>query len=231
MDSMNGKSAARKIPPPDMKDEEIITSVLAGRTDDYEMLIRRYNERLYRVGISILKNDEETEDAMQETLVKAYLHLKTFKRTSQFSTWLTRIMINESLARLKQRKRLSLYSETDSDNEAEKMINLAATSQEESPEGKLLQKELHGVLEHAISQLPQRYQTIFMLREVEELSVRETAACLQISAENVKVRLHRAKELIKQNLSSVSQEMELFPFHQSRCDRIVSEVYRRCALK
>jgi RNA polymerase sigma-70 factor (ECF subfamily) len=213
----------RRIPKPSMKDEQIIKSILNGNKNDYELLMRRYNERLYRMGIYIIKNEEETEDAMQETYIKAYQQLDKFKGQSQFSTWLSRIMINESLAKIKKKKHLAEYSETEDDSQ-DQTVQPAMAFNSETPEKELLQKELHNILEDAIRLLPQKYQTVFMMREIEKMSINETAECLKITNENVKVRLHRAKELIKDNLRFYTQGTEMFPFHLTRCDRIVKSV-------
>src|SRR5674476_788250 len=127
----------RRIPKPSMKDELIIKSILNGNKNDYELLMRRYNERLYRMGISIIKNEEETEDAMQETYIKAYQQLDKFKGQSQFSTWLSRIMINESLAKIKKKKHLAEYSETEDDSQ-DQTIQPAMAFNSETPEKQLL---------------------------------------------------------------------------------------------
>lgn len=208
----------RKIPTTSMEDEEIIRSVINGNQDDYEYIMRRYNERLYRIGISILKDESDAEDVMQETYIKAYKNLKNFKQQSKFSTWLTRIMVNESLAKLKYKKRFEQLDDT----ETEKLpANLIHT---ETPEKQFLQKELSSIIENAIRSLPQKYQTVFMMREIENMNVQETAQTLNITNENVKVRLHRAKELLKANIMLASDTPEIFPFLQNRCDRVVSFV-------
>lgn len=215
--------AIRRLPTPAMKDELIISSILGGKKNDYELLIRRYNERLYRIGISILKNEEEVEDAMQETYIKAYQQLKNFKMQSQFSTWLSRIMINESLGKLRRRKKHVEYSEIESETQYGKNQSVVSFNAV-TPEKQILQKELKHILESAIQQLPQKYQTVFVMREIEGMDVRETAECLKISTENVKVRLHRAKEILKTRLTFFSQEPELLTFQDTRCDRIVYAV-------
>jgi RNA polymerase sigma factor (sigma-70 family) len=208
----------RKIPKPSMDDEEIIHSILDGNRNDYEFIMRRYNERLYRIGISILKDENDVEDIMQETYIKAYKHLESFRQQSKFSTWLTRIMVNESLAKLRQRKRFEISIDTETENEQLYFAN------SETPEKQLLQKELKNIIEAAIKNLPQKYQTVFMMREIENMNVQETAKSLNITTENVKVRLHRAKELLKTNITIASGTPEIFPFLQTRCDRVVSFV-------
>jgi RNA polymerase sigma factor (sigma-70 family) len=210
----------RRLPAPTTKDEQIIRSILDGKKNDYELLIRRYNERLFRIGISILKNDTEVEDSMQETYVKAYQQLTTFKGKSQFSTWLSRIMINECLLKLKRNKKHVEFTETESYSPFETSSDPRLSSTI-TPEKQLLQKELNTILENAIQQLPQKYQTVFMMREVEKMSIQETAECLKISTVNVKVRLHRAKELLRSQLNFLMPKTETFPFQDIRCDRIV----------
>lgn len=205
----------RKIPKASMDDEEIIRSVLNGNRNDYEFIMRRYNERLYRIGISILKDESDVEDMMQETYIKAYKNLKGFKQQSKFSTWLTRIMVNESLAKLKYRKRFEQLSDTETDNVPSYFTH------NETPEKQFMQKELSGIIENAIKSLPQKHQTVFMMREIENMNVQETAQSLNITNENVKVRLHRAKELLKTNITLASGTPEIFPFLQTRCDRVV----------
>lgn len=214
------------MPLPSLKDELIIDSVLSGKKDDYELIMRRYNERLYRIGISILKDDIEVEDVMQETYIKAYNQLNNFKRQSKFSTWITRIMINESLAKLKRKKKFERYSEIEEEH-FHGVPQHAYAANNETPEKQFLQKEMNTLLTSAIRSLPQKYQTVFMMREIEMMTVQETAECLNITSENVKVRLHRAKELLKTNLKTISPRQEFFSFEQPRCDKIVDSVLRK----
>jgi RNA polymerase sigma factor (sigma-70 family) len=215
---MNMKTT-RKMPRASVDDEEIISSVLNGNKDDYEFIMRRYNERLYRIGISILKDENDVEDIMQETYIKAYKHLKNFRQQSKFSTWLTRIMVNESLAKLKYKKRFEQLNEMESDDNVP-----SGFTDTDTPEKVFLQMEMKSIIENAIKSLPQKYQTVFMMRIIENMDVQETAKSLSISFENVKVRLHRAKELLKINIINASGTPEIFPFLQIRCDKVVSFV-------
>jgi RNA polymerase sigma factor (sigma-70 family) len=209
----------RKIPKTSTDDGEIIRSVLSGKKNDYEFIMRRYNERLYRIGISILKDENDVEDVMQETYIKSYKKLKSFKHQSKFSTWLTRIMINESLAKLKYKKRFEELAESEAEEKTPSYF-----THTETPEKQFLQKEMNSIIENAIKSLPQKYQTVFMMREIENMNVNETAQSLNITNENVKIRLHRAKELLKTNIIDASGTPEIFPFLQIRCDRVVSFV-------
>lgn len=199
-------------------DETIIKQVTSGDTDAFEHLVRRYNERLYRVGMSYLKETALTEDTMQQAYLKAFLNLPDFEGRSSFPTWITRIMINECLMTLRAEKTKALRSEPLT------VVREAAHSQTTTAETLIIEEEMRTTLEKAILQLPDKYRTIYMLREVEQLSTEEAAHCLNISAENVKVRLHRSKEAIKEYLLQTAEGMELFGYHLSRCDLFTHRV-------
>lgn len=203
-----------------ISDNEIIARVLKGEKDLYAMIVRRYNERLYRVGISIIHDDAEIEDAMQTAYISAYENLEKFAFKAAFSTWLTRILINECILRLKK-KRSSVFMNR------EVIINRnyqEQTMDVQTPAVKMLNTELKQKLEEAIQQLPEKYRTVFVMREIEKMSVAETQACLNISEVNVKVRLNRAKVLLRNALSIYYNKEEIFHFHLSRCDRMVERV-------
>jgi RNA polymerase sigma-70 factor (ECF subfamily) len=160
--------------------------------------------------MAILNNDAETEDAMQSAYINAYEHLAQFEKRAAFATWLTRIMVNECL-KLKK-KRLKETAEL-----SENHINMI------TPAHVLVNKELSGLLENAVSQLPEKYRLVFMLREMEDMSVRETAEVLTIEETNVKVRLNRAKTMLRENLKDYIKG-NIYHFHLSRCDRMVNNV-------
>src|SRR4030095_1955140 len=145
-----------------LSDEETITRVLAGEKDLYALIVSRYNQRLYRVGMSIIKDPAEVEDVMQVAYIKAYENLEKFEFKSDFSTWLTRILINESLLRLRKRKQsLANY-----DYMIDK-IHAQPTNDLQTPLTKVLNSELKKALEKAIRQLPEKYRTVFIMREIE----------------------------------------------------------------
>jgi len=199
----------------------LIDEIIHGAKNKYELLIRKYNQRLYRVAKAILWNDEEAEDAMQEAYIKAYQKLPQFERRSGFSTWITRILINECLMKKRQ-------------NKAKATINASFTTEQlqhpadkSNPEKKVLNKELKALLESAISQLPEKYRLVFVMREIENMSVTETTEALEISETNTKARLSRAKEMLRNTLMGRHQVDELLNFHAVRCDKMVSMVYSR----
>jgi RNA polymerase sigma-70 factor (ECF subfamily) len=209
-------------------DEDVVKRVLGGETALYEILMRRYNQRLYRVARSILRNDGDAEDVMQEAYVRAYEHLNQFAGQAKFSTWLTKIAVYEALGRLRRQGRTeNLDSVLDSDRH----VMARMTSDTRDPERQAYDHELRIVLEGAIDSLPETYRLVFMLRAVEGMSVAETAGCLDIGVEAVKTRLHRARSLLRKDLQQRAGVVtaQTFPFHLSRCDRVVEAVFRRIA--
>jgi len=204
-------------------DEQVVERVLAGDTALYEIIMRRYNQRLYRVVVSILRDSAETEDVMQDAYVRAYQHLSQFEGRASFSTWLTRIAVHEALARLRGRKRMQqLDTEMD---EGEISVDFAGVSVD--PEESTSRAELTRLLEQSLMRLPSQYRTVLMLREVEELSTSETAAALGLTEENVKVRLHRGRSLLRRELLERvgTSAKGVFPFLGHRCDGMVKRVF------
>jgi RNA polymerase sigma-70 factor (ECF subfamily) len=208
-------------------DEEVVKQVLAGETALYEILMRRYNQRLYRVARSILRDDGDAEDVMQGAYVRAYEHLSQFAGEAKFSTWLTKIAVYEALGRVRRRGRTE---NLDPGLDAEHVM-AKTKSDTPDPERQAYDRELRSALEHAIDTLPEIYRLVFVLRTVEGLSVAETAGCLDIEAEAVKTRLHRARSLLRKDLQQRAGIVtaQAFPFHLSRCDRVVAAVFRRIA--
>jgi len=203
------------LPGRDIPDTELIVRILHGEKQMFEWIIRRYNQRLYRMGMSILGNDTDAEEAMQSAYVKAYEHLGQFEARSSFGTWLTRIMINESMAQKNKQGR--------TDNTKKQLETNAALR---TPDQILINKELSGILENAISGLPEKYRLVFVLREVEGMSVRDTGDALDIADTNVKVRLNRAKSMLRHHLNSYMKD-QAFSFHLTRCDLMVKNVFAR----
>lgn len=208
-----------------MTDEEVVERVKTGETALFEVLMRRYNQRLYRVTRSILGNDGEAEDVTQDAYVRSYMHLDQFDGRAKFSTWLTKIAVHEALARLRSRQRL-VEIDAASDSMEVKM-NLE--SKAPSPEQEVLTHTMRIVLEAAVDSLPETYRSVFMMREVEEMSTAETAECLDLSEDAVKVRLHRARVLMRKNIyeQTGAATATAFQFMGARCDRMVAAVFER----
>jgi RNA polymerase sigma-70 factor (ECF subfamily) len=201
-------------------ESDLIDKIIKGDKRLYEGIIRKYNQRLYRIARSFIKNEDEIEDVMQETYIKAYLHLKQFEGKSQFSTWLTRILINQANLSLNKEKRVRALISNSSDD-----IPDIKSSNEPGPDQNLMNGEVKKYLEQAIDELPDTLRSVYIMREVEGLSVNETAEALSLSIENVKTRLHRAKANLKDSLFEKAKgEIDLFHFKLQRCDRIVLSV-------
>jgi RNA polymerase sigma-70 factor (ECF subfamily) len=210
-----------------LTDEEVIDRVRAGETALYEVIMRRYNQRLYRVARAILHNDSEAEDVMQDAYVRAYANLNQFAARAPFSTWLTRIAVNEALARRRSRVHHQQVDIIEFDGE----ISMKDTGQSSDPEQSASDSQLKGFLEQAVLDLPEHYRTIVMLRDIEELSTSETAQVLDLTEENVKIRLHRGHGMIRNWLFERigPRAKEAFPFMGVRCDRVVQGVLHRLA--
>jgi RNA polymerase sigma-70 factor, ECF subfamily len=196
-------------------DEQVIDRVLTGDAQLFELIMRRHNERLYRAIRSILRDEAEVEDAMQAAYLHAFTHLRDFERRSSLATWVTRIAIHEALGR----RRRGLRTVT-----SEEGPDVAA--QTRSPEENVTDVEHRRLLRRAIDALPEHFRTVFVLRQVQELSIEETAACLDIQPATVKTRLHRARALLRRKLLAEIEpgERDALPFEAPRCDRVVAAV-------
>ena len=204
-----------------LSDEEIVARVIEGQTALYEVLMRRYNERVYRAARSIVKDEDEAEDVMQQAYVNAYAHLRQFDHRAKFSTWLTRIAVNEALARVRRQARYEPF-----DEEAPETGETIMTRQQVDPERQAFGRELAAVIEAAVDSLPDGNREVFMLREVEGLSTAETADCLGVTEDVVKTRLFRARAALRHDLFERAglAASNAFRFERPRCDRIVAAV-------
>jgi RNA polymerase sigma-70 factor (ECF subfamily) len=212
----------------DLTDEQVVARVLDGDTALYEIVMRRYNQRLYRVTRAILRDGDEAEETMQEAWVRAYQHLNQFAGSARFSTWLTRIAVNTALARMQGRRRFLAMGDGEEDG-GRTMDDFK--SPQPDPEASASGAETRALLESAIDALPETYRSVFVMREVEGMTTAETATCLEVSEENVKVRLHRSRRMLRDELyaRAGARSAEAFQFLGARCDRIVRAVLARIA--
>lgn len=213
-------------------DDEIVSRVLAGERDVFEVLMRRYNQRLFRVSRSIVRTDEDAEDVVQEAYLRAYCHLADFEGRSQFSTWLTKIAVHEALAKRRrlQRRPSAVPLGDENGNYVERLA-----SRDRDPEGVVVNEELGSILERAVDALPEGYRSVFVLRHIEGLDTADTAEHLGLGHEAVKTRLHRARSLLRRRLNERLGEATplAFRFLGLRCNRMVHTVLRQlttCAL-
>ena len=200
-------------------DDAVVGRVLAGDCESFEVLMRRYNQRLFRAARSVLRDDAEAEDVVQDAWVRAYTNLRQFAGRASFATWLTRIAIHEALARRRRRLRHRALCDD------------AATlsSHARPPEEEVGAREVAAAIEAAIDALPASYRMAFVLRDVQGLGTAETAACLDVPEATVKTRLHRARGLLRTRLDATIDVSSggVFAFAGERCDRIVAAVMTR----
>lgn len=207
-----------------ISESEIIERILSGERELYEILIRRNNQKLYRVIRSYIIENADVEDIMQNTYLKAFEKLYQFKQSSTFATWLIRIGINEALARLREKSKLLNLSTSVSGQMSNVTLEIP-DSEQLNPEKRIIMNEAKQLMESAIDSLDVNYRTVYMMREVEEMSMAEISECLGISVSNAKVRFHRAKSMLKEKLYSItSSSSDLFGFGFSKCDNITDRV-------
>jgi RNA polymerase sigma-70 factor (ECF subfamily) len=209
----------------DTHDAALVTSAANGDSRAFERLMRRHNRQMFRTARAILRDDADAEDALQEAYLHAYRSLGSFRSDARFSTWLARIVVNEALMRLrKQSRRASIVSIQSATPVHE--IEQVSDDKMDKPDTSAERAQIRRLLEIQIDSLPDSYRTVFMLRAVEELSVEETAAVLELPAATVRTRFFRARSLLREGLA---QKMDLacedaFSFDGARCDRIVASV-------
>jgi RNA polymerase sigma-70 factor (ECF subfamily) len=215
---------------PSPTDADLAERVARHDHEAFETLMRRHNGRLFRVARAILKDDADAEDALQDAYLNAYRHIGEFRAEAQLATWLTRIVVNQSLMRLRRHKSDGIvvpFRQDDGDDpqrEAE-----VRDDKTESPSAATLRREIRRILERRIDELPVNYRTVFVMREVEDMSVDETAECLSIPAATVRTRLFRARALLRESLAREIDMAsgDVFAFAGARCDRIVAGVLAR----
>lgn len=196
-------------------DEEIIERIIKGENELYERLMRKYNDRLFRISMSIINDKAEAKDIMQTTYLNAFLKLRVLKNRSGFGSWLTKILINESLLRKKKKVK-----------QQQMLASQTGKSENETPLKSLLNKELKLLLEKAIANLPAKYKLVFVMREIEEMSTKETMEVLKLSESNVKIQLSRAREMLRENLTG-KELKEVFKLRLPLCDKIVNYVLNK----
>ncbi|MGB4204698.1 MAG: sigma-70 family RNA polymerase sigma factor [Bacteroidales bacterium] len=205
-----------------ISETEIIERVLNGEKALFEVIVRRYNPFLYKIGRSYNFNHEDAEDLMQETYIDAYKSLSQFEKRSNFKTWLFRIMINNCY---RKKKRSSFKYEFTPETISETITPMFM--QEHSDITKdIYNRELRAILEKSLSELPEEYRLVFSLRELNDMSVAETADLLNISESNVKVRFSRAKSMMRQSLESQHTKVELFEFNLTYCNPLTARVMK-----
>jgi RNA polymerase sigma-70 factor (ECF subfamily) len=209
-------------------DADLVRRAVARDPDAVRSLMRKYNRRLFRVARSILRNDTDAEEVLQDSYLRAFAHLGEFRGDAALSTWLSRIVINEALGRLR-RPRASTVSLDALPASAADIIVFPSNVRQDDPERTMAQREILQLVERAIDDLPDTFRTVLVARQIEGMSVEETAELLSIKPETVKTRLFRARELLRVQIDRQIDPVlfEAFPFAGRRCDRVIELVMRR----
>jgi RNA polymerase sigma-70 factor, ECF subfamily len=214
-------------------ERELVQLAQTGVGSAFRTIIQRNNRRLFRVARSILKDDSEAEDVVQEVYVRAFEHLSEFRGDSTLATWLTRIAINEAQGRLRRQRPTADLAVIDSERKGmSEIIPFPLACSNSDPERLAAQREVRRLIERAVDELPDAFRVVFVMRAVEEMSIEETASFLGLREETVKTRLHRARNLLRQALDAqlAPALKDSFPFDGARCARIADLVLKRLAL-
>lgn len=205
-------------------DMALVRRALAREAGAFRAIIKTHNQRLYRIARGVVRNDAEAEDIVQEAYMRAFASLDSFRGDASLATWLSRIVINEALGRLRKRKRVVAVR----DNPEAEIIRFPLNPNDD-PERTMAQRQILGLVERATDSLPDVYRTVFVARVIEGLSIEETAEVLGIRPETVKTRLHRARALVRKALDDEIGPvlLDAFPFAGRRCERLTQAVMRR----
>jgi RNA polymerase sigma-70 factor (ECF subfamily) len=223
------KATRPTTPLADVPDAELARRAAAGEPAAFEALMRRHNRALFRTARAILRDDSEAEDALQEAYLQAFGAIGSFRGDAKLSTWLARIVANEALGRARKRARRAAIVPLKPGAAEGEIEEIADDKMDETPERSAQRSEMRRLLEAEIDSLPDDYRVVFVLRAVEELSVEETAAALEIPQATVRTRLFRARSLLREGLAAKIDLAceEAFTFAGFRCDRIVARVMER----
>jgi RNA polymerase sigma factor (sigma-70 family) len=210
-------------------DSELLERARQGDAAAFGSLIRRHDKHLYRIARSVLPDDQEAEDAVQETYIRAFTGLRDFRGAASLRTWLTRIVLNEAI---RQRRRQRPMLDLDALQAAQELTrrpvhSSSLTARDRDPERAAAQNQIRKMLEKAIDDLPAAFRVVFVMRDVEEISTGATAKLLGIREETVKTRLYRARRLLRESLGAqlASALQDVFPFERPRCDALVLRLW------
>ncbi len=207
-------------------DKEIISEIISGNTALFELLIRRYNPDLYKVGRGYGYNHQDTEDLMQEAFINIFQNLAKFENRSSFKTWIIRIMLNQCYHKSKKINYL-INKPAVEISVNKKTGSMFLTTSHDNPDSSFINKELKNVIEAALKNIPEDYRITFTLRQLTGLSVADTAELLNITSSNVKVRLNRAKMMLRKEIEKIYSPEDIYEFNLTYCDKIVNAVMKK----
>ena len=215
-----------------MGEAELVAHAREGQQDAFRSIMQRCNQRLFRIARGVVRDDNEAEDVLQEAYVRAFENLDGFRGDSSLFTWLTSVTLNEARGRLRKRRpTVDVRAIESAQQSGAQIIMLNSASAAESPESSAARSQMRLLIEQAVDQLPDPFRIVFIMREMEELSVEETAASLNVPSATVKTRLHRARRLLREELNErvASAVTDAFPFLGTLCARLTAKVLTRLA--
>ena len=217
---MNGRS-----------DGELLERARQGHADAFSTLVRRHDRYLYRVARSVLRDDDEAEDVVQQTYLQAFANFVDFRGEASLRTWLTRIALNDALQRRRRQRSTVELDQLDTARERARSDILLSSLIAATPEQAAARRQIREILEHAIDNLPTAFRIVLIMRDVEEASVDETANVLAIKPETVRTRLHRARQMLRASLGDQFAAVlkDVFPFERPRCDALVRKLLSKSA--
>jgi RNA polymerase sigma-70 factor (ECF subfamily) len=212
-----------------LDDAELVRLAQRGESDAFRVIMQRGNQRLFRVARSVIRDDAEAEDIVQEAYLRAFAALAAFRGDAGVMTWLTRITLNEARGRLRSRRWTLGFHELDGDDAVAAALPVSA----DNPEADAARAQIRDLIERAIDDLPEAFRIVFVMRDIEGCNITETALSLDLKPETVRTRLHRARRLLRRALHDelATAVTGAFPFLGARCRRITSTVLQRLAIE
>ena len=222
-------TVVRKLDYAELPEDQVVARARAGDREAFRAIMTRCNQRLFRVARAVLRDDAEAEDVLQEAYAKAFAAIAGFRGESGVATWLTRIVLNEAHSRLRSRRPTVEVDAIETAQEGAQVLAFPNMARSEDPEADAARGQIRRILEQAVDELPEPFRLVFILREVEELSVEETATHLGLNPETVKTRLHRARKRLREALDARLGDVMVgaYPFLGARCARITEAVLQR----
>ena len=214
---------------PELSDADLVGRALAHDAGAFRAIMQKHNRRLYRIARGILRNNSDAEDAVQDAYVSAFTHLASYRGESALGTWLSRIVINEALGRLRSKRTTLDFTSLDATRSKAEIIQFPLATASDDPERTMAQRQILELVEHATDNLPAAFRMVFITRVIEGMSLEETSELLDIRPQTVKTRLHRARQLVREQLDKQigPLQMDAFPFAGRRCERMTEAVMKR----
>jgi RNA polymerase sigma-70 factor (ECF subfamily) len=214
-----------------LPEADLVGFARMGDPGAFREIMTRCNQRLFRIARAVMRDEAEAEDVLQESYTRAFAAIGTFRGDAEIATWLSRIVLNEAHGRLRRRRTIVELHEVETVQESAQLLDFPGVTKSSDPEADAARAQIRRILERAVDDLPEAFRLVFILREVEELSVEETAAHLSLKAETVKTRLHRARLRLREALAAQLADVMVgaYPFLGARCERITEAVLARMA--